>query len=96
MTRTKGLKAEPEDGVGDDREEVSNQEDDEDKIDINDGTGQSCAGQSNVDKGRDICVRVRVSQVDSLGTVLSIHEGLYTFGLCTGHGLCARSTEPCL
>ena len=75
LTRTKGLKAEPEDGVGDYREEVSNQDDDEDKIDINDGTGQSCARQSNVDEDRDICVRVRVSQVDSLGTVRSISRG---------------------
>ena len=38
---------------------------------------------------RDIGVLVRVSQVDSLGTVLFIYEGLYTFGQRTGHGLCA-------
>ena len=94
MTGTKGLKVEPEDGVGDDHKEVSNQDDDKDKVDINDGTGQSCAGQSNVDKDRDICVRVRVSQVDSLGTVLFIRKGLYTSGSRTDHGLCAQSTEP--
>jgi hypothetical protein len=36
---------------------------DKNKIDINDGAGQSCARQSNVDKGRDIDVQVKVSQV---------------------------------
>ena len=51
MTRTKGLKAEPEDGVGGYREEVSNEDHDKDKIDINDGAGESCAMQSN--KGQE-------------------------------------------
>ena len=90
MTRTRVLKADPQEDIGEDRQEVTNEDDDEVLIDINDGTRQSCAGQSNVDKGRDICRRVRVSQVDSLGTVLSIHGGLYTSGSCTDHGLCAQ------
>jgi hypothetical protein len=44
--------------------------------------------------GQRYWVLVRVSQVDSLGTVRFICKGLYTFGPHTGHGLCARSTEP--
>ena len=55
--------------------EVTNQEDGEDTEDINDGQGESCAGQSNKGQGQRYLVRVRVSQVDSLGTVLSISRG---------------------
>ena len=94
MTRTHVLKAEPEEDIGDDREEVTNQENGEDTEDINDGQGESCARQSNEGQGQRYLVRVRVSQVDSLGTVYLFHEGLYTFGPRMGHGLCAQSTEP--
>jgi hypothetical protein len=50
LTRTRVLKAEPEEHVGEDCEEVTNNEQGEDAKDINDGQGQSCAGQSNEDK----------------------------------------------
>ena len=50
MTRTRVLKAEPKEDVGEDCEEVTNNEQGEDAEDINDGQGQSCAGQSNEDK----------------------------------------------
>ena len=56
MTRTKGLKAEPEDKVGQRGEEVSNKDDDKDLIDINDGLWQSCVRQSNERQGKDICL----------------------------------------
>ena len=75
LTRTHVLKAEPEEDIGDDREEVTNQENGEDTEDINDGQGESCARQSNEGQGQRYLVRVRVSQVDSLGTVLSISQG---------------------
>jgi hypothetical protein len=46
LTRTKGLKVEPEDGIGDDSEEVSNQNNNKDKIDINDGQGRAVRGRA--------------------------------------------------
>ena len=72
---------EPVEDVGNDSEEVINDEDKKDTKDINDGKRQSFAVQSNVGQGRE---------VDSLGTVLSIHKSLYTSGLCMDHSLCAQ------
>jgi hypothetical protein len=46
LTRTCVLKAEPEEDIGDDREEVTNQEDGEDTEDINDGQGRAVRGRT--------------------------------------------------
>jgi hypothetical protein len=76
LTRAGVLKAEPEEDVGNNSHDVSQQEDGEDSEDINDGQGQATLGKTRKSKGKDITVR-RVSQVDSLGTVLYISKGLY-------------------
>jgi hypothetical protein len=46
LTRTRVLKAEPEEDIGDDCEEVTNQEDSEDTEDINDGQGRAVQGRA--------------------------------------------------
>ena len=46
LTRTRGLKAEPEEDIGNDCEEVANQKDDEDMEDINDGHGRAVRGRA--------------------------------------------------
>ena len=46
MTRTRVLKAEPEEDIGNDRKEVANQEDGEDTEDINDGQGRAVRGRA--------------------------------------------------
>ena len=46
MTRTSVLKVEPEEDIGNDGEEVTNQEDGEDTEDINDGQGRAVRGRA--------------------------------------------------
>ena len=46
MTRTRVLKAEPEEDVGEDCEEVTNNEQGEDAEDINDGQGRAVRGRA--------------------------------------------------
>ena len=46
LTRTQGLKVEPEEDVGNDGEEVTNNEDKKDAEDINDGQGRAVRGRA--------------------------------------------------
>ena len=46
LTRTCGLKAEPEEDIGNNREEVANQKDDEDMENINDEQGRAVRGRA--------------------------------------------------
>ena len=46
LTRTRVLKAEPKEDIGNDGEEVTNQEDGEDTEDINDGQGRAVQGKA--------------------------------------------------
>ena len=50
LTRTRVLKAEPEEDIGNNGEEVTNQEDGEDTEDINDGQGIAVRGRAIWDK----------------------------------------------
>ena len=50
MTRTRVLKVEPEEDVGEDCEEVTNNEQREDAKDINDGQGRAVQGRAIEDK----------------------------------------------
>ena len=103
MTRTCVLKAEPEEGVGEDCEEVTNNNNEQgkDAEDINDGQGRAVRGRA-IRQGRDIRLLVRVSQVDSLGTVLSISRGLiYIWAVHGPWSVCSINrtlfiiNEPC-
>ena len=91
LARTKGLKVEPEGQVGKGGKEVTDEDNNEDLVDINDGLWQSCAGQSNERQGKDIYLSVREYHKWTVGGLSCIFVEVYIHLGCTQTMVCAHN-----
>jgi hypothetical protein len=86
---------ESEEDIGDDCEEVTNQEDDEDTEESMLDKVELCRAEQYGQGQRYLYTSESITSGQS-GDCLVYSQGfIYTFGLCTDHGLCTQSTKPC-
>jgi hypothetical protein len=95
LTRTRVLKAEPEEDVGDDGRDVSQQEDEEDSEDINDEQGPSNAGRNKEGQGQRYHCEEIITSGQS-GDCLVYFQGLIYILDCARTMVCAHNKRTFL